>query len=136
MQLRLLWACGNPLKILTVQRVVPAYEMGMMVTAAMQAKGTAGDGMLQKLQRSVSAKAAPLLALAGMAQPNVQDIPATHELLPLKAVLRRELQLDTMQSGSQSIEPLLQTGKTPSTNHACCTRSVNDTLLAACPCWA
>ena len=66
--------------------------------------------MMQKLQRSVSAKATPLMALAGMAPPNAQDAHATHKPLPLKSVLRQELQLASAQSGSQSIEPLLQAG--------------------------
>ena len=77
--------------------------------ACRQAEGAAGAGMLQKLQKTVSSKATPLLALAGMAQ---ADAPTTQELLPLKSVLRQELQLSSLKSGSQSIEPLLQAGWT------------------------
>lgn len=73
----------------------------------LQEGGAAGVGVLQKLQKTVSSKATPLLALAGMAQ---ADAPTTQELLPLKSVLRQELQLNTLKSGSQSIEPFLLTG--------------------------
>ena len=76
----------------------------------MQATGPKGGSALQKLQKSVSAKAAPLLALAGIAPVSPQDSSASHELLPLKEVLRRELQLQSLPSGSQSLEPLFKAG--------------------------
>ena len=89
------------------QQYRPLNEQSDSYDCNMQAKGVTGDGMLQKLQRSVSAKATPLLALAGIAQPLEQNEQGTHELVPLKAKLQ---QLDLAPSGSQSIEPLLQAG--------------------------
>ena len=74
----------------------------------MQAKGAAGDGVLQKLQRSVSAKATPLLALAGMAQSSAQEQQATHELVPLKTALQQDMRTSSAQSLGQSLRPLLQ----------------------------
>lgn len=73
---------------------------------------------MQRVQRTISAKAAPLLSLAGVVPPIAEEVQASHELVPLKDRLRQELQLSSMPSGSQSLEALFKAGACHS-EHSC-----------------
>lgn len=74
-----------------------------------QAANATDAGMLQKVHRSLSAKAKPLLVLTGMRLRNDPDAHAAHELVPLQ--LQPHAHKQSLRSGSLSLDPLLQAGR-------------------------
>lgn len=74
----------------------------------MQDQATAG--LMQKVQRSVSARSSPLLSLIGVTPGTPQAPHTDQELVPLKAVMQQQPQLEAVSPSGQSLERRAHSG--------------------------
>lgn len=101
--------------LLSAVQDVSLQDAKRHIARTVQGEAAGAAAVVQRMQRSISRKTTPLMALAGLAMPASVDSQraGSSELIPLKSVkLQSEALTPGMEmQGSQSIEPLLQTGE-------------------------